>query len=76
MPKFLPLIFLSCLFGSELRPWAKPGSWLFLSCLFGSEPVAAAVALAHDFLSCLFGSERASGAPGRPGRLSELPIRQ
>ena len=36
----LMLIFLSCLYGSELRPIDVAGVFSFLSCLYGSELVA------------------------------------
>ena len=60
----LLLIFLSCLFGSELTSQpANPGDD-FLSCLCGSELTPTHWILTQAFLSCLCGSEPAGAAAG------------
>jgi len=52
------VIFLSCLFGSELRLNGDDAFGIFLSCLFGSELERFQQVPVWAFLSCLFGSER------------------
>ena len=52
-----PLIFLSCLFGSEHLRKSVVVRPFFLSCLFGSERVLYTLPDLRSFLSCLFGSE-------------------
>ena len=50
-------VFLSCLFGSELREENVCEPEKFLSCLFGSELQQVIIPALVSFLSCLFGSE-------------------
>ena len=54
---FVELIFLSCLFGSELAVLEIERVSNFLSCLFGSEQGSRLQGPERAFLSCLFGSE-------------------
>ena len=51
------MVFLSCLFGSEVLVFLLLLPPIFLSCLFGSEAVFVRSIYFPFFLSCLFGSE-------------------
>ena len=70
------LVFLSCLYGSELSQRFMQGVGFFLSCLYGSEHGHDCFLGYPQFLSRLYGSEQKYHRQTATFSVSELPVRQ